>query len=94
MFFGCNYDLSNANHNEDLFMSLNGSFLNLENYLPISFKIGIKKWNYDATRKFQDKWAPKFSWVELYIKEHGSLYIINCKIFNKLNGKDKLLDVK
>jgi hypothetical protein len=35
-------------------MSLNGFSPNLENNEPIPFKVGIKKWNYDAIKKFQD----------------------------------------
>jgi len=94
LFFGCNYDPSSANHNEDVLMSLNGFSPNLENNEPIPFKVGIKKRNYDAIRKFQDKWATIFPWVKLFIKEHGSLQIIKCKSFIKVKGKDKILDVK
>jgi hypothetical protein len=67
LFFGCNYDPSNGNHNEDVLISLNGFSPNLENNLPIPFKVGIKKQNYDATKKFQDKWVVKFPWAELFI---------------------------
>jgi hypothetical protein len=73
---------------------MNGFSPNLENNEPIPFKVGIKKQNYDAIRKFQDKWSTKFPWVKLFIKEHGSLHIVKCKSFIKVKGKDKLLDVK
>jgi hypothetical protein len=26
-------------------------------------KVGVKKWNYDAIKKFQDKWVAKFPWA-------------------------------
>jgi hypothetical protein len=35
-----------------MFLSLNGFSPNLEENLPIPLKVGIKKQNYDATRKF------------------------------------------
>jgi len=73
---------------------LNGFSPNFENNEPIPFKVGIKMRNYDAIRKFRDKWVTIFQWVKLFIKEHGSLHIVKCKSFIKVKGKDKLLDVK
>jgi hypothetical protein len=48
---------------------------------PFHLRLGIKKWNYDAIRKFQDKWVAKFPWAELFVGEHGNLHIVKCKIF-------------
>jgi hypothetical protein len=72
-------------------MSLSESSHTVEKNLPISSKVGVKKWNYDASRKFQDKWTSKVPWVELFIRENGSLHIIKCRTCNKLKRKDELL---
>jgi hypothetical protein len=87
----CGFDLSNVNQSEDVVMSLSKSSHTIEKNLPISSKVRIKKWNYDASRKFQDKWTSKVPWVELFIRENGSLHIIKCRICNKLKRKDELL---
>jgi hypothetical protein len=52
LFSTCNSNLSNANHIENVTMSLNGSSPNVEDDKPIQPKVGIKKRNYDATKKF------------------------------------------
>jgi hypothetical protein len=53
---------SNANHIEVIPMFLSGLSPSAENDKPIQPKVGIKKKNYDATKKFQEKWATKFPW--------------------------------
>ncbi len=55
LFSSCNYNLSDANHIEDVPISLNGSSPSAEDDKPIQPKVGIKKRNYDAIRKFQEK---------------------------------------
>ncbi len=52
LFSSCKFNPSNADHTKDVFMSLNGSSPNPEDNMPIPSKVGIKKQNYDATRKF------------------------------------------
>jgi hypothetical protein len=51
-----NSNPSNANHIEDVPMSLSGSSPSVEDDKPIQPKVGIKKKNYDATKRFQEKW--------------------------------------
>jgi hypothetical protein len=72
-------------------MSLNGSSPNPEDNMPIPSKVAIKKRNYDATRKFQDKWVVELPWAELFIKKDGNLHIVKCRICIEVKGKDKLL---
>jgi hypothetical protein len=43
-----------------------------EENLPIPSKVGIKKQNYDVTKKFQDKWVMKLPWAQLFTKEDGN----------------------
>jgi hypothetical protein len=52
LFSSYSYNLSNAYHVENVPMSLNGSSPSVENDNPIQPKVGIKKKNYDARRKF------------------------------------------
>jgi hypothetical protein len=80
LFFSCGSNPSNANHIEDVPMSLSGSSPSVENDKPIQPKVGIKKKNYDATRKFQEKWATKLPWEKLFIGEDGTLHIVKCKV--------------
>jgi hypothetical protein len=56
-------------------MSLNESSHTIEKNLPILSKVGVKKWNYDVSRKFQNKWTSKVPWVELFIRENASYLI-------------------
>jgi hypothetical protein len=77
---------------EDVVMSLCGSSQTLKRNLPISLK--VKKWNYDVTKQFQDKWIIKLLWVELYIRKDGSLCIVKCRIYVEVEGMNKLLACK
>jgi hypothetical protein len=56
LFSICDYSPSNADHIEDIPMSLSGSSPSSEDDKPIQPKVNIKKKNYDATKKFQEKW--------------------------------------
>jgi hypothetical protein len=73
LFSSCNFDPSNANHIEDVPMSLNGSSPNAKDDKPIQLKVSIKKKNYDAIRKFQEKWVAKLPWEELFVTEDATL---------------------
>jgi hypothetical protein len=64
LFSSCNSYLSNLHHIEVVLMSLNRSSYTCEESLPILPKVGIKKQNYDTTRKFQNKWVTKFPWAK------------------------------
>jgi hypothetical protein len=55
LFFNFSFDLSNVDHIEDVPMSLNGSSPSAGDDKPIQPKATIKKRNYDAIRKFQEK---------------------------------------
>ncbi len=70
---------------------MSGSSVNAEDNLPIPSKVGIKNRNYDATRKFQDKWVVELPWVELFIRKDGNLHIVKCRICIEVERKDKLL---
>jgi hypothetical protein len=72
-------------------MSLSGSSPNPKDNLPIPSKVGIKKRNYDAIRKFQDRSVIELPWVELSIRKDGTLHIVKCRICIEVDGKDKLL---
>jgi hypothetical protein len=76
LFSTCNSNPSNANHIENVTMSLNGSSPNVEDDKPIQPKVGIKKKNYDATKKFQEKWVVKLPWEELFVREDGTLHTL------------------
>jgi hypothetical protein len=52
LFSSCSYDISNANHIEDVPISLSGSSPSVEDDKLIQPKVSIKKRNYDAIRKF------------------------------------------
>jgi hypothetical protein len=80
LFSSCGSNPSNANHIENVPMSLSGSSPSAENDKPIQPKVGIKKKNYDATRKFQEKWATKLPWEKLFIGKYGTLHIVKCKV--------------
>ncbi len=67
LFSTCSFDHSNANHIEDVPMSLSGSSFSVENDQPIKSKVGIKKKNLDVIKKFQEKWATKLPWAKLFI---------------------------
>jgi hypothetical protein len=64
LFSSCNSDPSNLDHIEVVFMSLNRSSYKGEESLSILSKVGIKKQNYDTTRKCQNKWFTKFPWAK------------------------------
>jgi hypothetical protein len=64
LFSSCNFDPSNLDHIEVVVMSLNRSSYTYEESLSILSKVGIKKQDYDITRKFQNKWFTKFPWVK------------------------------
>ncbi len=64
LFSSCNYDPSNLDHIEVVVMSLNRSSYTHEESLLILSKVGIKKQDYDTTRKFQNKLFTKLSWAK------------------------------
>ncbi len=70
-------------------MSLNWSSLSAENDKPIQPKVRIKKKNYDATKKFQEKWATKLPWAKLFIGEDGP-YALSIARF-EVEGKNKIV---
>ncbi len=91
LFSSYSYDPSNANCIEDVSMFLSGSSPSAENDKPIQPKVGIKKKNYDVTRKFQEKWVAKLPWRKLFVREDGTLHIIKCRICTEVEGKNKIL---
>jgi hypothetical protein len=60
----------------------------------IKAKLGVKKWQYDTTKKFQDSWATKFPWVKLCVRLYYNLHIVKCIICNEVERKDKVLSIK
>jgi hypothetical protein len=64
LFSSCNSNLSNLDHIEVVVMSLNRSSYTREESLSTLYKVGIKKQDYDITRKFQNKWFTKFPWAK------------------------------
>ncbi len=60
----------------------------------IKSKLGIKKWNYDTTIKFQDSWVVKLPWTKLCVRSNCSLHTVKCRICNEVERKDKVLFVK
>ncbi len=66
----------------------------LEGRHTIKSRLGVKNWNYDTTKKFQDSWATKLPWAELCVRLDGSLHIVKCKICSEVERKNKLLFVK
>jgi hypothetical protein len=56
--------------------------------------VGIKKKNYDAIKKFQEKWATQLPWVELFVGEDETLLIIKCRVCIEVEGKNKIFVVK
>lgn len=73
-------------------MSLDESSTTLEVDFPIvPFKPRIRKWNYDATKRFQDSWVAKLPWAKLCMGSNGDLHIIKCRACSEVEGKDKLL---
>jgi hypothetical protein len=85
---------SNANHIEDVPMSFNESSPSAEDDKPNQPKVGIKKRNYDVTRKFQETWLAKFPWVKLFVRENGTLHIVKCKVCIEVKRKKKILAAK
>jgi hypothetical protein len=75
-------------------MSLSEYSHTLKENLPIPSKVKVKKWNYEATKKFQDKWLVKFPWTWIAYMEDGSLHIVKCKICIEIERKDKLIVLK
>ncbi len=64
LFLSCNSYPSNLHNIEVVVMFLNRSSCTHEESLPILSKVGIKKQNYDTSRKFQNKWVTKFPWAK------------------------------
>jgi hypothetical protein len=80
LFSSCDSNPSNANHIENVPMFLRGSSPSAKIDKPIQPKVGIKKKNYDATRKFQEKWATKLPWEKMFLGEDRSLHIVKCRV--------------
>ncbi len=53
-----------------------------------------KSTNYDTFRKYQDSWVAKLPWAKLCVMSSGNLHSIKCRIFNEVEGKDKVLFTK
>jgi hypothetical protein len=68
-------------------MSLSEYSHTLKENLPIPSKVGIKKWNYDATKKFQDKWIAKFPWAWVGYTQGGKF--AHCQMYNLYWGRKK-----
>jgi len=90
----CNYNPSNGDHDDDV-MSLDES-----NPTPkidlhvIPSKLIIQKNNNDVSRKFQDFWATKPLWAKFYLGSNGSLHTVKYRIYNEVEGKDKIFATK
>lgn len=52
------------------------------------------KRNYDTNRKFKEFWHVKLPWTRFYLGSNGSLHTIKCKIYSKVERKDKILATK
>ncbi len=80
LFSNCDYSPSNADHIEDIPMSLNGSSPSSEDDKPIQPKVNIKKKNYDVTKKVPRKMVTKLAWAKLFIGEDETLHIFKCRV--------------
>jgi hypothetical protein len=94
LFFSCTFDPSNADHIEDVPMPLNGFSPSAKDDKPIQPKVGIKKKNYDAIKKFKEKWVAQLPWVELFIREDGTLHIVKCRVCTKVERKKYIFTTK
>ena len=54
----------------------------------------LPKKNYDTTRKFQDTWAARLSWAEVFRGSDGLLEYVKCTICTQITGKPKILRPK
>jgi hypothetical protein len=52
------------------------------------------KKSYEATRKFQDTWAAKLSWAELFRGADGLYEYIKCTMCSTISGKPKIMAPK
>ena len=52
------------------------------------------KKTYKASRKFQDTWAVRLPWVELYWRSNGLYESVKYLVCLLIKGKDKILDPK
>ncbi len=73
---------------------LNESSHTTKENLLIPCKVWINKQNYEAINFFKDKMTTKPPWVELFIREDGSLHIVKCRICIEVEKKDKLFACK
>jgi hypothetical protein len=48
--------------------------------LSIPPNLILRKQNYDHTKKFQDLWATKLPWAEMFPWSNGLLQNVKCKI--------------
>lgn len=53
-----------------------------------------KKKNYNFTQKFQESCVAKLPWLKCVWGLNGCLYIVKCKIYSQIEGKNKLLAFK
>ena len=54
----------------------------------------VPKKNYDATRKFQETWAAKLPWAELFRGSDGLFQSVRCVVCSQITGKPKILGPK
>ena len=54
----------------------------------------VTKKNYDATRKFQDTWAARLLWTELFRGSNGLFEYVKCVVCSLITEKPKILGPK
>ncbi len=86
------FDISNPNLDDVVVMSLDDSFSTLNANLPNA--PSVKKKNYDTNRKFKESWPVKLPWTRFCLGSNRSLHSIKCKIYSKVERKDKILATK
>ena len=65
-----------------------------ENDFVADVKEKVTKKNYDATKKFQDTWAARLPWVELFRGSDGLFKYVKCIVCSLITKKPKILGPK
>ena len=52
------------------------------------------KKSYEATQKFQDTWATKLPWAELFRRANGLYEYVKCTVCSTISGKPKIMGPK
>jgi hypothetical protein len=84
------YPLNQDDENFVISLRESSTALKEEGLLTTQSKLGVKKRNYDAIRKFQDSWVLKPPWVELCVGSNGDLHTIKSRICSEVEGKYSL----